>query len=124
VFDSIPLFRTPGAAPGREVVDGGCRRPTAWTNSVAIFARWWPRSSPGDTRKLSDFRRSGAKEAELGGVTASALGRKMANTIETDPKLRETYLPTMQQDASLVRLADHARKHGRDKLRNAGKSKS
>jgi hypothetical protein len=30
----------------------------------------------------------------------------------------------MQQDASLVRLADHARKHGRDKLRSGGKANS
>ena len=71
----------------------------------------------GDTRKLADFRRSGAKEAELGGVAPGALGRKMANNIETDAKLRATYLPSTRQDVTVVRLADVARGRGRQQIR-------
>lgn len=117
VIDSLPMFRTAGAAPGPQ---GGRRwLPQAYSKDKLgrDFRDCVAAEFPGDKRKLSDFRRSGAKEAELGGVTGAELGRKMANTIETDGKLRETYLPSMKQDASLVRLADHARSRGRGKLR-------
>jgi hypothetical protein len=117
VLDTMPMFQTAGAAPGPR---GGRRwLPQAYSKDKLgrDFREMVELEFPGDTRKLADFRRSGAKEAELGGADAAALGRKMANTIETDPKLRDTYLPPSRHDASLVRLADHARARGRDKLR-------
>lgn len=120
VIDTAPMFRTAGAAPGPK---GGRRwmpQPYSKDKLGRDFREVVAAEFPGDTRKLADFRRSGAKEAELGGVAPGALGRKMANNIETDPKLRQTYLPSTRQDASLVRLADHARTRGRNKIRAGG----
>lgn len=120
VIDTIPMFRTAGAAPGPK---GGRRwLPQAYSKDKLgrDFRLIVSMEFPGDTRKLADFRRSGAKEAELGGATPASLGRKLANNIETDQKLRETYLPGTRQDASLVRLADHARVRGRHKMRGSG----
>jgi len=117
VFDTTPMFRTAGAAPGPK---GGRRwipRPYSKDKLGRDFREVKEAEFPGDTRKLSDFRRSGAKEAELGGVSASNLGHKMANTIETNRRLRQTYLPPSRDDATLVRLADVARSAGRQKIR-------
>ena len=76
---------------------------------------------PGDKRQVMDFRRSGAVEAEAGEVDPGALAKKMANTIDTNRDLQSTYLP---QNATLVRLADHARGRGRSRMRgNAGSTK-
>jgi hypothetical protein len=122
VFDTTPMFRTAGAAPGPK---GGRRwLPQAYSKDKLgrDFRDVVAAEFPGDTRKLADFRRSGAKEAELGGVETSVLGRKMANNIDTDAKLRETYLPGGRQDASIIRLADAARGRGRKKLRGGGGS--
>ena len=69
---------------------------------------------PGDTRKLLDFRRSGSQEAQAGGVTDLALSTKLANSINQSKRLQDTYLP---KRAFTVRLADDARKLGRQKLR-------
>jgi len=120
VIDTIPMFRTAGAAPGPK---GGRRwLPQAYSKDKLgrDFRDVVAAEFPGDTRKLADFRRSGAKEAELGGVTTAALGRKLANNIESDAKLHDTYMPAMRQDATLIRLADAARVRGRDKLREGG----
>jgi len=70
--------------------------------------------APGDTRKLMDFRRSGAVEATAGDVDPLALSRKMANSIDRSKRLQDTYIP---KRASLVRLADEARRRGRRALR-------
>jgi hypothetical protein len=68
----------------------------------------------GDKRKLMDFRRSGAVEATAGDVNPLALSRKMANSIDRSKRLQDTYIP---KRASLVRLADEARRRGRRALR-------
>ena len=70
--------------------------------------------APGDKRKLMDFRRSGAVEATAGDVDPLALSRKMANSIDRSKRLQDTYIP---KRASLVRLADEARRRGRRALR-------
>jgi hypothetical protein len=75
---------------------------------------------PGDTRKLSDFRRSGAVEATAGEVNPAALAGKMANTIDQNRELQATYQP---HNATLVRLADAARTRGRGRLRGDGGDK-
>lgn len=73
---------------------------------------------PGDNRQISDFRRSGAVEADAGDVARNALARKMGNTIDTNPKLAETYLPRSgPQSSVLVKMADAARVVGRGRLR-------
>lgn len=69
---------------------------------------------PGDTRKLLDFRRSGAVEAAAGNVDALALSRKMANSIHSSQRLQDTYMP---KRTAMVRLADEARRRGRRTLR-------
>jgi len=69
---------------------------------------------PGDKRKLMDFRRSGAVEAQAGDVDPLALATKMANSINQSKLLQDTYLP---KRATAVRLADEARKRGRRELR-------
>ena len=69
---------------------------------------------PGDKRKLMDFRRSGSQEAQAGGVDPLALSTKLANSISQSKRLQDTYLP---KRAATVRLADDARKIGRQKLR-------
>jgi hypothetical protein len=69
---------------------------------------------PSDARKLMDFRRSGSQEAEAGGVDPLALATKLANSINQSKRLQDTYLP---KRAATVRLADEARKRGRQTLR-------
>ena len=69
---------------------------------------------PGDTRKLMDFRRSGSQEAQAGDVSSLALATKLANSINQSKRLQDTYLP---KRAATVRIADEARKRGRQKLR-------
>jgi integrase len=68
------------------------------------------------TRKVMDFRRSGAVEAVAGDVEDKALAGKMANSIDTNKDLQKTYLPA---HAAVVRLADAARERGRVVLRSA-----
>jgi hypothetical protein len=72
------------------------------------------RKHPRDHRKLMDFRRSGSQEAQAGGVDPLALATKMANSITQSKRLQDIYLP---KRATTVRLADEARKRGRQKLR-------
>jgi len=69
---------------------------------------------PGDTRKLMDFRRSGSQEAQAGDVSSLALATKLANSINQSKRLQDTYLP---KRTATVRLADEARKRGRQRLR-------
>jgi hypothetical protein len=78
------------------------------------FRRVRDADAPGDTRKLMDFRRSGAVEATAGDVDPLALSRKMANSIDRSKRLQDTYIP---KRAELVRLADEARRRGRRALR-------
>lgn len=69
-----------------------------------------------DTRKIMDFRRSGALEAIAGEVQLSALATKMGNSIDSNKKLQQTYLPGQ---AAIVNLADEARERGRVVMRAA-----
>jgi hypothetical protein len=75
---------------------------------------------PGDGRRVSDFRRSGAIEAVAGQVDPAALAAKMANTIDDSREPQQTYLPNQ---AAVVRLADEARARGRSVLRGAPKNR-
>jgi hypothetical protein len=67
-------------------------------------------------RKMMDFRRSGAIEATAGNVDPQALASKMANSIDTNRALQQTYHPN---HAVMVRIADEARMRGRSALRGA-----
>ncbi|WP_309086421.1 hypothetical protein [Chelativorans sp.] len=70
---------------------------------------------PGDRRSLADMRRSGAIEARAGGADPATLAAKMANTIATSNAIHAAYQPV---DLEAVRLADEARRRGRQRLRN------
>ena len=59
---------------------------------------------PGDKRQVQDFRRSGAIETVAGQATGAELAAKMANSIDSNRQLQETYTP---HTALLVRMADH-----------------
>jgi hypothetical protein len=70
---------------------------------------------PGDRRRLSDMRRSGAVEAIAGAAQPGTLSAKMANSIEASNFLHRTYAPV---DVATVRLADEARLRGRRRMRD------
>jgi hypothetical protein len=117
----LPIFHTRGW-------EGGPRRGRQWTprpyNADMMgedFRLVREAEFPGDTRKVMDFRRSGAIEAAAGEVDATALAGKMANTIDTSRELQNTYLP---KNAAVVRLADAARTRGRGRMRNTKGPKS
>lgn len=69
---------------------------------------------PSDNRKLLDIRRTGAVEALAGGADPGAMAAKMGNGIDHNKALQKTYLPNRVET---VRLADEARKRGRNVLR-------
>ena len=109
-----PIFRTPGGAPNAR---GGRRwlpQPYSKDRLAEHFRQVRESLFPGDSRKLMDFRRSGALEAAAGEVDPGALAAKMASSIDRSRALQQTYLP---QQASVVRLADQARVAGRARLR-------
>jgi hypothetical protein len=114
LHDDAPIFRTPGAQTGPK----GGRRWLPQPYSKDLLGKHFrivrEAASPGDTRKLSDFRRSGAIEVTAGEGSEQALAGKMANSIDSNRELQETYTP---HTAALVRLADAARERGRKALR-------
>lgn len=116
-----PIFHTRGGEPGPR--GGRPRPPAAYTKDTLSKDFRIVRAAlfPGDTRKVSDFRRSGAVEATAGEVNDKALAGKMANSIDTNRELQATYTP---HTATLVRIADRARSEGRKRMRGANGSGS
>lgn len=114
LLPDTPIFHTRGGEPGPK--GGRPRPPVPYTKDTLSkdFRTVRDAEFPGDTRKVSDFRRSGAVEAVAGKVDPAALAAKMANTIDDNKALQETYLP---HQAAVVRLADAARARGRGVLR-------
>jgi len=133
LLPSAPIFYTRGGAPvsrpGRKGEWGGNhgggrpRPPVPYTADTFgdDFREVREATFPGDTRKLMDFRRSGAVEALAGEVDPGALAGKMANTIDQSRELQRTYLP---HQAAVVRMADAARLKGRARLRGGNGSGS
>jgi hypothetical protein len=115
-----PIFRTRGHRP---TVKGGKPRPPVPYTADTLgddFRDVREAVFPGDTRTISDFRRSGSIEVDAGGADRKVLATKMANTIDKSPALQATYLPqVLPPDTSVVRLADAARLHGRARLRGS-----
>lgn len=113
---SAPIFYTRGHDPGPS--GGKPRAPVPYTKDALgdDFRTVREAEFPGDKRQLIDFRRSGAVEATAGEVDPAALAGKMANTIDSNSALQATYQP---HNATLVRLADEARKRGRGRLRGS-----
>jgi hypothetical protein len=102
LLPDVPLFRNQaGTAYSKDAL---CRS----------FRKVMQVEFPGDKRKLLDFRRSGSQEANAGDVNLLALAAKLANSINQSKRLQDVYLP---KRAATVRLADEARKRGRQRLR-------
>jgi hypothetical protein len=72
----------------------------------------------GDLRRLADMRRSAAVEAIDGGATNEALASKLANQLNTNEEIRQTYVPVNEP---AVRSADVARLIGRRARRRVPK---
>lgn len=117
----MPIFHTRGAGPGPQ--GGRPRPPAVYTKDTlskdfrAIRSVEFPAEEKlpaKQRRKVMDFRRSGAIEALAGKVDPAHLAGKMANSIDTNKALQETYLP---HQAEIVRFADEARLRGRSLMR-------
>lgn len=116
LIPSSAIFMTRGGKAGPK---GGRPRPPVPYTADTLgddFREVREREFPGDTRTVSDFRRSGAIEATAGEVNPAALAGKMANTIDQSRELQATYQP---HNATLVRLADASRLIGRGRMRGA-----
>lgn len=102
---------TPDAILFRNRSGNGYREDTLPDDYRAIRAALF---GPGDDRQLRDLRRSGAMEANAGGVDGKVLGQKMGNGIAQTDFLQKTYLPV---DPVVVDMADQARMRGRKAMR-------
>jgi len=115
LHDSTQIFWTMGWVPG--AAGGRPRPPSPYLKRKAEedFAEIRTLVFGADeARVLSDMRRSGAIEADAGGVTKEDLAHKMANSIDANKRLQKTYTPT---NNPAVRRADEARVKGREALR-------
>jgi hypothetical protein len=59
---------------------------------------------PGDDRQMLDIRRSAATEARQGGATRDDLGRAMANSLDDNDALYETYVLSASRSVHAARL--------------------
>ncbi|WP_162783407.1 hypothetical protein [Devosia naphthalenivorans] len=114
LHDDAPIFRTKGYAPTAK--GGRPRNSVPYTKDTLVsdFAATRLRVfGPDEKRKLQDARRSGAVEANAGGASVETISAKMANSIDQNKKLQQTYMPV---NIAAVRAADDARRIGRKKL--------
>ncbi len=119
LHDNSPLFRTAGSEPGPK---GGRRwapQPYKKDHLEKDFAEIRALVfGHGETRQLSDLRRSGHIEGDAGGASPADASAKMANTISTSNRLRKVYAPV---NVVSVRRFDEAREVGRKKLQEEQK---
>jgi hypothetical protein len=66
-----------------------------------------------EKRQLQDMRRSGAVEGDAGGGPVEDQSNKMANTVDRNKRLRQTYNPV---NIASARRFDEARAKGASKL--------
>jgi hypothetical protein len=115
LHDNAPIFRSRGYVPtkkgGRPRIGSPYTKDSLGDDFRTVRAAVF---GPEEKRKLSDFRRSGAIEALVGGADAETISAKMANTLSVSNELHHTYLPV---EISKVREADQARITGRRKHR-------
>jgi hypothetical protein len=126
LMDTTPLFWTRGGRPvsragmtgqwggdhggGRHIVP----RPYTKSSLNQDFRTVRELSfGPLEKRQLQDMRRSGAVEGDAGGGSIEDQSNKMANTVDTNKRLRETYNPV---NVVSVRRFDQARAIGAKKL--------
>jgi hypothetical protein len=72
---------------------------------------------PEEDRKLSDMRRSGGVEGDAGGALVEDQSNKLANTVDRNKRLRQTYSPV---NVGSVRRFDQARAIGAKLLEQNG----
>jgi len=133
LLDTVPLFWTRGGRPtSRDGVTG------QWGGNHGggrhVPARPYTKSSlnqdfrkvrelafgEDEKRQLQDMRRSGAVEGDAGGGSVEDQANKMANTVDRNKQLRNTYNPV---NVASVRRFDEARVKGAKVLeRRASKS--
>jgi hypothetical protein len=133
LLDNTPLFWTRGGKPvsrksrtGQWGGDhgGGAHvkpRPYSKDRLEKDFAKVRELAfGPNEMRQLGDMRRSGAVEGDAGGGLVTDQANKMANSVDTNKRLRKTYNPT---NVASVRRFDEARTVGAKLLeQNRGKS--
>ncbi len=71
------------------------------------------RINPAERRQLADMRRPGAIEGDAGGGSLTDQANKMANSVDTNKRLRKTYNPV---NVPSVRRFDEAQAVGAKKL--------
>ncbi len=119
---STPLFWTRGGRPvsrrgvtgqwGGDHGGGAHIAPRPYTKSSLVqdFATVRELAfGPDEKRQLSDMRRSGAVEGDAGGGSITDQANKMANSVDTNKRLRHTYNPV---NVASVRRFDDARAVG------------
>lgn len=129
LLDSTPLFFTRGGRPvsrkgetgqwGGDHGGGRHVRPRPYTKSSLNDDFRTVREiafGKDEKRQLQDMRRSGAVEGDAGGGSIEDQSNKMANTVDTNKRLRETYNPV---NVISVRRFDEARVIGAKKLEEA-----
>jgi hypothetical protein len=122
LLDNTPLFWTRGGKPvsrkGKTGQWGGDHgggahikpRPYSKDRLEKDFAKVRELAfGPNETRQLGDVRRSGAVEGDAGGGSVTDQANKMANSVDTNKRLRKTYNPT---NVASVRRFDEARTVG------------
>jgi hypothetical protein len=126
LLESTPLFWTRGGRPvsrkgktgqwGGDHGGGAPVLPRPYTKSSLVQDFATVRTlvfGPDETRQLADMRRSGAVECDAGGSSEADQSNKMANSIDTNKRLRKTYNPV---NVVSVRRFDEARAAGAKKL--------
>jgi hypothetical protein len=102
---------------GRHVRSRSYTKDTPSKDFRTVRARFFPDEEnlpERQRRTVMDFRRSGSVEAIARAVELCALATKAANSIDTNKRLQQTYLPNQ---TAVVRLADAARERGRVVMR-------
>lgn len=111
LLPDAPLFRTKGAEPAARGGRPWAPRPFTKDKFAEDFRE--VRTAlfgAGETRQMSDIRRSGAVEAIAGEATAEQLAHSMGNTLATSNFLFKTYAPT---DVTSLHAVADARRKGR-----------
>ena len=109
-----PIFRSRGYAPGPK--GGRPRVGVPYTKDALVDDFADLRRivfGPREKRRLMDTRRSGAVEANAGGVAVEAITAKMGNSIDMNKALQKTYMPV---NLVAVRSVDDGRRRGRNLL--------
>jgi hypothetical protein len=126
LLETAPLFWTRDGRPvsrdgttgrwggdhggGRHVLPRPCTKSSLNQDFAAVRELAFGKS---EKRQLQDMRRSGAVEGDAGGGSVEDQSNKMANTLDRNKRLRQTYNPV---NVASARRFDEARAKGAKKL--------